>query len=107
MISLLHIYEQVVGSNVTLKRLETKMSALTDAIMTLTTNVDKLSSAVAANDTAIQDEIAALKTALTAGNPAEVAVAIANISALSTAVGMQADAVAKETANLKASLPPA
>jgi hypothetical protein len=104
-ISLLTIHQQGIAAEAVLIKLEKQMSALTDAVAALTANVAKLATAVTTNDAAIQAEIQALNTALTTGNPAEVQAAITNISALSSTVGAQADAVAKETADLKASMP--
>jgi hypothetical protein len=89
------------------KRLMTAIDDLNAAIATLGGNVTTLTNNVAANDKAIQAEIAALQTALLGGNTTAIQAAIANISGLSGAIGTQAAAVAKETADLTASLPPA
>lgn len=70
------------------------------AIDDLNAAVATLASNMAASDTAIQTEIAALTASLASGDSAAIETAVSNISAVSSKM-------AADTASLTASLPPA
>lgn len=80
------------------------MSALSDAVATLTTGVTALAKAVTDADAAIQKEITALTAAI--ANGTDTTAAIANITALSASLGQQAATLTADTAALAGSLPP-
>jgi seryl-tRNA synthetase len=81
------------------------MSALSDAVATLTTGVTALATAVTNADAAIQKEITALTAAI--ANGTDTTAAIANIQQLSASLGQQATTLTNDTAALASSLPPA
>lgn len=75
------------------------VESIMSALDNLTSALNTLATSFAAHDVAVQNEIAALKAALAAGNDAAVQAAADNVSALSTKL-------AAETADLVASIPP-
>jgi biotin carboxyl carrier protein len=80
------------------------MSAVDDAVAKLAANVQTLTDAVAANATAVQGEMNALKAAIAANDPVAQQASIAKINDLSNTVANTAASIAAENVAIQASL---